>query len=320
MESHRKLRVALLATVTAAAVLAISTPASATFPGHNGRIAYSADAGSGAQIYTVGPHGHGLRQITHLAGDSVNPDWSPDGRSIVFESDAPEGVSVEVMRSDGTHLHNLTPTTVCCNGDPSYTPDGRRIVYSSSNPDTNEQAIWSIKLDGSGLRRITGLSTGATDPNVSPDGRTLTFRSGDGLPGENGALFRTGIDGGAVTRITPFAFVSIKHDWAPNLRRIIYSDGADTGDPTISTNIATVAPDGSLLRHLTNFQGGAFSAFAGSYSPDGRKIVLRLEDHGSYALYTARPDGSHFRLLIALGTLKPRVSDWGARSPDERSG
>jgi Tol biopolymer transport system component len=251
-----------------------------------------------------------------LVGDSVNPDWSPDGRSIVFELDGPEGESLEVMRSDGTHLRNLTPTTVCCSGDPSYTPDGRRLVYSGFNPDTGDEAIWTIKLEGGGLRRITGLPTGSMDPNVSPDGRTLTFRSGDGLPGENGALFRTRINGGAVTQITPFAFVSIKHDWAPDGRRIVYSDGADTGDPTISTNIATIAPDASRLRHLTGFQGGAVSAFAGSYSPDGREIVLRLEDHGTYGLYRARPDGSRLRLLIALGALKPRVSDWGPRPRD----
>jgi hypothetical protein len=56
----------------------LAAPASATFPGRNGLIAFAADAGSGSQIYTVKPNGKRLRQVTHLDGDAVNPDWSPD--------------------------------------------------------------------------------------------------------------------------------------------------------------------------------------------------------------------------------------------------
>jgi Tol biopolymer transport system component len=162
-------------------------------------------------------------------------------------------------------------------------------------------------------RLIATRPRGAGDPNVSPDGRTVTFRGGDGTGGENGALFRTSINGGPVTQLTPFAFVSIKHDWAPDGRHVLYSDSADTGDPSISINIATVDPDGSHIRHLTDFHGGAVSAFAGSYSADGREIVLRLEDHGSSWLYQMRGDGSHLKPIIALGTLKPRLTDWGPR-------
>ena len=70
----------------------------------------------------------------------------------------------------------------------------------------------------------------------------------------------------------------------------------------------------SHVRHLTHYTGGAVNAFAGSYSPNGRKIVLRLEDHGVYWLYKMRPDGSHLKPIVSLGTMKPRVSDWGPRS------
>jgi Tol biopolymer transport system component len=314
MEAHQKQRAAALAALTVAAAVLLAAPASATFPGRHGLIAFAADAGSGSQIYTVKPNGKQLRQVTRLDGDAVNPDWSPDGRTIAFELATAAGVTVDLMRPDGTGLRTLTPPTACCSGDPSFTPDGKRLVFARFDPASNDEAVWRMNLDGSGQVRVVGLPTGSIDPNVSPSGRTLTFRSSDGLPGDNGALFRSASDGSGVTRVTPFAFVSIKHDWAPNGRRIVYSDGADTGDPNVSTNIATIAPDGTHLRHLTNYQGGAVSAFAGSYSPDGRSIVLRLEDHGSFALYTMRTDGSHLKLMIALGSLKPRVSDWGPRA------
>jgi Tol biopolymer transport system component len=302
VEAHQKQRAAALAALTLPAALLLAAPASATFPGRNGLIAFAADAGRGSQIYTVKPNGKHLRQVTHLDGDAVTPDWSPDGRTIAFELDTAAGVTVDVMRPDGTDIRTLTPRSACCSGDPSFTPNGKTDRVLALRPESNDEAVWRMNLDGSDQRRIVGMPTGATDPNVSPDGRTLTFRSSDGLPGENGALFRSAIDGSGVAQLTPFDFVSIKHDWAPNGHRVVYSDGADTGDPGVSTNIATIAPDGTNLRHLTTYQGGDVSAFAGSYSPDGNSIVLRLEDHGSSALYTMRPDGSHLKLVIALGT------------------
>ena len=49
--------------------------ASATYPAHNGRIAFSALADGQYQIYTVRPNGHDLRQVTQVDGAAVFPDW-----------------------------------------------------------------------------------------------------------------------------------------------------------------------------------------------------------------------------------------------------
>jgi TolB protein len=39
---------------------------------------------TGAQLFTVKPNGCGLRQLTHLPGNSYTSAWSPDGSKIVF--------------------------------------------------------------------------------------------------------------------------------------------------------------------------------------------------------------------------------------------
>ena len=86
----------------AAALLACAPGALATFPGHNGRIAFhSATATEGRQIFTVRPNGRDLRQITHVAGDAINVDWSPDGRRIAFEIDTEDSATVALMNADG---------------------------------------------------------------------------------------------------------------------------------------------------------------------------------------------------------------------------
>ena len=155
-----------------------------------------------------------------------------------------------------------------------------------------------------------------TDPNVSPDGKTLTFVDFNGLDFGQ-ALFTTGIDGSDLFQVTPFTFdVAIKQDWAPNGRRLLFTDNADFPPPN-SANIATIRPDGTDLLLLTHFQGGDVKAFAGSYSPDGRWIVFRLEDHGSFGLFKMHPDGSHVRPILGLSSFKPRLIAWGPRSGDE---
>jgi Tol biopolymer transport system component len=84
----------------------LPVPAQATYPGHNGLIAFSGgDPNGGAQIWTVNPRGRDLRQLTHLNGDALNQDWSPDGRRIVFELDAPDGSAFSSFRS-GAGLEN----------------------------------------------------------------------------------------------------------------------------------------------------------------------------------------------------------------------
>ena len=55
------------------AAFVVASPAYATFPGHNGRIAFQADTGAGNQIYTVRPNGHGLFQVTHVKPQRIDP-------------------------------------------------------------------------------------------------------------------------------------------------------------------------------------------------------------------------------------------------------
>jgi Tol biopolymer transport system component len=313
-EAHLPLRTALLAALVGTlATLVLAPSALATFPARNGPIVFSADTGSGSQVYTVRPNGHALRQLTHVDGDAVLPEWSPDGRRIVFALETEESSSIELMNADGSHVTDLTPRSSCCASEPSFTPDGKRIFFQRFIPETGDDAIWSMRLDGSHQRRVLGAPNGVTDPNVSPNGRKLSYVGYNGL--EFGqALFTSNIDGSHPHQLTPYTFdVGIKQDWAPDGHRLVFTDNADFPHPGDSANIATIRPEGGGLRYLTHYRGGDVSALVGGYSPNGRWIVFRLEDHGSYGLYKMRPDGSHLRPILGLSSFRPRFIDWGIR-------
>jgi Tol biopolymer transport system component len=305
--------IAATAGVVLIATLAIAPAASATYPDRNGLIAFQADTGSGSQIYTVRPNGHDLRQITRVDGEAGQSDWAPDGRRIVFELGTAEAASIAIMNADGSDLTNLTgsglPGQFSFAGQPSFTPDGQRIVFERYIPDTNDDAIWSMNVDGSDQRRITSGPGGVTDPNVSPNGKTLSFV---GFNGEDlgQALFTADIDGNHLHQLTPFTFdVAIKQDWAPDGEHIVFTDNADNFDEP--ANIATIRPDGTDLRYLTHYQSPDLRAYTGSYSPDGQWIIFRLEDHGSFVLFRMRPDGSELHAILRLSSFRPRGIDWG---------
>jgi Tol biopolymer transport system component len=305
------LRPQLVAILTVAiATLALAPAASATYAGRNGLIAFQADTGSGSQIYTVRPNGHDLTQVTHVDGEAVRPDWSPDGRRIAFEADSEANcANVAIMNADGSQLAVLAHGPDICERDPSFTPDGSRLVFTHNDPTTNADALWSMNLDGGDRQLIIAPPNGLTDPNVSPDGQTISFVGFNGQDlGQ--ALFTVGMDGTGLTQVTPFEFdVAIKQDWAPDGRHLVFTDNADNFDRP--ANVATIRPNATGLQYVTDYQSPDLRAYTGSYAPDGQWIVFRLEDHGSYALYRVRPDGNALHAILPLSDLRPRFIDWG---------
>jgi Tol biopolymer transport system component len=313
-----KLRAVLTGAVITGTLL-FASPAWATFPGTNGRIAFAAlptPNAPGKQIFTIEPNGTGLRQITHLPGDATALHWSPDGTRIVFELDHPTGepfCSVELMNAGGSGLTDLTPGNQNgCEASPSFSPDGARIVFEHFDDITGADAIWSMNLSGAGRHLITtGTGSGVTNPEVSPDGTKLSFVDGNGQD-FGSALFTANIDGIGLRQLTPFTLdVGIKQSWAPDGSRITLTPHADFPGH-FSPNVATINPGGSDLRYLTRYSAGGAAAFTGSYSPDGQWIVFRLQSKSTstFGLFKMRPDGTQ-RALIAELPFAPRFIDWG---------
>ena len=139
--------------LTGVAALASAAPALATFPGHNGRIVFGVPSDQGTQLNTVRPNGHDLRQITSVEGDAVSPDWSPDGRTIVFELGTEENANVAFIPADGGPIRVVPAPPGTFEGQPSYMPDGRHVLFTQFNGE--EEATWIMKLDGEFFKGCT---------------------------------------------------------------------------------------------------------------------------------------------------------------------
>jgi Tol biopolymer transport system component len=116
-----------------------AAPAAATFPGTNGRIAFSegdifpeGDTSVHSQVFTIDPSGGEVTELTHVPKNrsAALPDWSPDGSRIAFQSNRSGDFGIWVMNADGSGQTRLTGRGGFGDFYPSWSPDGRRIVYS----------------------------------------------------------------------------------------------------------------------------------------------------------------------------------------------
>src|SRR5919204_4062281 len=227
--------------VVIAAVGSLPSAGLATTPGKNGLLTYAQELSPRHfQIFTIRPDGSGARQITH-AVSANSPDWSPNGKKIVFELERqkPFRKGIALTSASGAGVRILTPRGL--QDQPSFSPDGGSIVYERDIAACNT-GVWIMRADGTHNRRVTRSRCpfSDTDPNFSPDGKLITFVRVKKEHRQQ-ALFAVRPDGSALRRLTPYSWdVGTKHDWSPDGKLIVLTTNADLARPGESANLVTI--------------------------------------------------------------------------------
>ena len=292
----------MLLTVVGAALIAALVggvrSAHATFPGANGRIAFTDFTyGNTVNIFTMTPQGLDVKQLTFLTseqGGDGQTAWSPVGSKLVFtefRADSPS--RLWLMNADGSNKHLLFAE------DPAYddnqgnwSPDGSRVIFGRCNFANQECSIYTVKTDGHGLTQITQPSHNAKSqnfdllPEYSPDGKTISFSSFN-RGGVQSGVYLAGPRGTNIHLITPTALEATDPDLAPDGSKLAFWTHCCNAEEQA---ISTVNPDGSGLQQLT-FPGAEHDRRP-SYSPQGDQIAfVRLSADFSTATIMTIPSG-----------------------------
>jgi TolB protein len=126
----------------------------------------------GRAVFVVGLNGKGLKRLTPwslTAGDA--PDWSPDGKWIIFHSNVEVNTrqsQIYLVHPDGTGLRQLThfkDGTIVTSS--SFSPDGKWIALATTGKAGNAD-IFVMRANGTDLHPVTRTALWDSAPDWGP--------------------------------------------------------------------------------------------------------------------------------------------------------
>ncbi|MEO6145050.1 MAG: hypothetical protein ABIP19_13820 [Dermatophilaceae bacterium] len=184
--------------------------------------------------------------------------WAPDGARIAFEGwddSDPARTGIYTARyPDGGDLLRVTNRPGAVHDVPlDYSPDGHRLVFYRSvgvDPDPHVGgSLWTVAVDGSGARRISGSARPADWARWSKDGTRILFATERTAPA--GALWTVSPEGtnlnllfqGTATRFP------IQPTWSPDASKILFGlDPTNDQFAHPANSLDTINADGTGLQ------------------------------------------------------------------------
>ena len=241
------------------------------------KIAYVSTQTGNKEIYVMDWDGHNPLPLTKNGSINLNPDFSPDGRDIVFTS-YKRGNPDLYRRSLSNPVEIVVSSRKGLNITGSWSPDGSKIALALSKDGDAE--IYTLDKDGGHPVRLTINPALDLYPAWSPDGKQIAFVSDRlGKP----QLFVMNADGSNVRRLTTAGNYNVNPRWSPKGDKIAYSRMANGG-----FNIYAIAPDGSSDTQLTDSGNNENP----SWSADGRLICFSSKRSSGDGVYVMRSDGT----------------------------
>lgn len=255
------------------------------------------------------------------------PTIPDDEPWVVYQTGAPDGLGVALIRRDGTGAHLLDFEVPGSFKHPDWSPDGRRIVAVRED----DNSIWTIGVDGRDPQRlpIASCADVCDYPAYSPDGSRLAFSVIESKPGVNGpaagAIHVVDLDGSNERVLARAARPEVMDNprWSPDGGRLVIEiDRFDTDGYETGCSIATIDVVTGAMERLTDpLLFGSFPDWGSAGIIFSEQVRAYQEDidpvAGSWDLWVVDPDGG---APDALTAVEERVHlsspSW---TPDDRS-
>ncbi len=254
------------------------------------RLAFLSRTSHGKEMYTVDFDGANVKKLTDEKSIILSPDWSPDGRSIVYTSyqdHNPDLILLDTRRNRRRPLLKLPGI----NSAASWSPDGTKISLVLSKDSNSEIYVLNRWRK---LTRLTRHFNIDTSPTWSPDGKKIAFtsdRSGTGRP----QIYIMDAESGDRTGVMRITFQSRYNDnpaWSPDGDKIAFTSLVNG-----RFQIRIYYPETRETRDVTTGPG---SKEEPTWSPDGRFLAYRVTRGKTPSIHIKRIGGKKSRQLTFL--------------------
>jgi Tol biopolymer transport system component len=226
--------------------------------------------------------------------------WSPDGRTIAYNSDRLGEMNLWLHTADGAPDRRIT-TGAGGDYQPNWSPDASSIAFFSARRGNID--IWTVALPGGELRQLTTDPAMDLNPFYSPDGRTIAFMSD--RSGRLEVWLMHG-DGGGQRQLTSVGTGGHFVRWTADGTALVFRAESGTQVQIYRVDVA----DGSLTR-LPDIASGAHMSFSPSQS-----VILDVQSHRS--IWTYPVNGEAPRHVFQFEDPDVRI-DYPVWSPDGRA-
>jgi len=196
-----------------------------------------------------------VSKLTDKEGQDYSPNFSPDGKSVVFSggiieaNDETEGElrgwEIFAVNSDGSNLKQLTDKHGF-NTYPHYSPDGKTIIFTSNI--SGYMKLYTMDIEGNNIVQLSASGDWEDwDGTFSPDGNKAVFasdRSG------NSDIWVMPVDNpDEAINLTNDPAMDMSPDWSPDGKMIVFASDRDAEENIF--DIFTMKADGGNQINIT---------------------------------------------------------------------
>jgi serine/threonine protein kinase len=242
------------------------------FSPEGGRIAVSVESFNRKTIWIL-ERGSGI--LSRLGEEEVastrdRPEWSPDGRRVLYRRNSPAGNFLVMRAADRSDAEARIPGPRVAVNELVMGPDGQTVLGRASAGAASSQDLWWWKLPDTVPHYFTESPEFETGPRFSPDGRWVAYSAETAglrqvyvspFPGPGGRLQVSRVGGGLPV-------------WGPDGRTLYYPEGSRMMAATLSyTPTITVTSTRVVLEGDYALDDPLHAAF--DVASDGTFLLVR---------------------------------------------
>ena len=281
-----------------------------------------------ADVWLVSTAGGEPIRLTTSKKNDNQPRWSPDGKRIAFISAREEKPQIFLISPFGGEAEKLTDSK---SGVQSFqwSPDGNRIAYVAQREPTPEEEkrqkdkddaqvaekdfkfnrIWIIDLATKKASELVKGEFTASDPQWSPDGRSIAFVSNPTPKADDGSrtdIWIADISSAKLRKLTNNDGPDSGPRWSPDGKWIAYLSRDLKNGEIGHQRLTTIAEEGGTSREILNsfeYQPGA-----PKWSADGRTIYFNSTVGTTSQMFSVPSSGGQPKRLSSISGVMSQAS------------